>query len=721
MARRLRLPVLAVVLTLAAAFWLFRGGGAEPEPSAVAAADPMTAPREAGAWSDPAALQRSSAAAPGADEETVRASRLRLRAFDGAGRPAAGALVAQLDFSVEPPALRGVHEMDAHGEAEVGAWSADIAAATRWVASYPNHAPLLVPAAAAPGVQDLQFSAAAMLAGRVLVDGAAPGAPLRVAVRGFRDPAADWPPAARDILAQWGLGSGAAPLFVAPDGHFALRGFPEGDLLELTFPAGFVLREDPARRHPARVSAPTPARDLLIELSRLPAIRGTLMRRVEDAVIVAAEAGQLQFPAFPSMLMKLEWSLWRGAESEEDGAWISSGHSFLIPLTAPAPDRAELRVLDHDGTLLSRRAVPGPLQDGAELGTWTVPDAVRPLDLTVLDESGQPIAHALAVAHRAVLGRTGSDGRIRLDLRAPPGTLTIGAFGFRLQRVPVAEPAPAELTVRLLPASRLRLEVTTPDGSPAQGLMAVLSYGEGLIPDSPEAVPGFEAVRGPPSGGAIWSEGWREHHYPLPDGSAEWSDLSGGAPLTLQVRDLYDTLLHEEQILLGDAETRLVRVLLPRAGRAITGRLLTPEGNPIAGGHASPGGMFQEATADAEGRFRFDHFYGESPSLMLWAEGRVSRTTQPAEFADGRDWILEPARTVWIVALDARGARCGAGRGPLLELDGGWQGAGQERGPGLYEVSGAPLRPGTVTVPGTAVAPVRIGAEQTEATVTVPD
>jgi len=721
MTRRLPLAVLALVLLLAAALWLL------PDPQAARAPEDPGADRgsraaspAAGAWTDSADLQRAAAELP-AGTDAPESARLRLRVLDGAGRPAPRALVAQLDFGAEPAALVGVHETDEQGEAEVGAWSAELAARTRWVASYPNHAPLLVAAAAEPGVQTLQFSAALALAGRVRVDGAAPGEALRVELRGFRDPAAAWPAAARDVLAQWGLGSGAASFWVAPDGSFAVRGLPEGEVLELTLPPGFVLRDDPALRHPAVIRAATPDRDMVVELSRLAAIRGSLQRFVEDARVEISASGAVLIPAFPSLLMNLEWTLERGAEREEGSTWVSSGNAFSIPLTGAAPDRAELRVRDADGSLLGRREVPGPLAGGADLGLWIVPDAAMQIGLTVLDESGQPVPNALVVAHRAVLGRTGGDGRLRLGLRAPPGTLTIGAFGFRLQRVPVAEPAPAELTVRLAAASQLRLEVREPDGAPAEGLMAVLTYGDGLAPDAPEAVPGFDVVRGPPSGGSIWSQGWREHHYPLPGGTAAWSDLPADAPVTLQVRDAYDTLLHEESLQLSPAESRLVRVLLPRAGRTIAGRLVTPEGAPIAGGKASPGGMFQEAAADSDGRFRFEHYYGESPSFMLWSEGRVSRSTQPAEFAEGRDWILEPARTVWIVALDARGARCAAGLGPLLELDGGWKGAGQERGPGLYEVSGAPLRPGTVTVPGTAAAPVRIGAEQTEVSVTVPD
>jgi hypothetical protein len=721
MTGRLRLAVLAMVLAVAAALWLFLRTEKAPAPADSAALIPAHAPPDAGIWSDPSAVQRSLAEVPGAEEEG-EAPRLRLRLLDGEGRPAAGALIAQLDFSVTPALLIGVHQTDEQGEAEVGAWDEEPAASMQWVVSHANHAPLLVPAATEPGLQVLQLEALVALAGRVRVEGVAPGEVLRVDVRGFRDPAAAWPAAAREILAQWGLGSGATVCWVAADGSFAVRGLPAGEVLELTFPQGFLLRDDLTRRHPAVLSVTTPALDLQVELTRLPAIRGILMRHLETSAVTASAGGDLlQIPVFPSLLLVLEWTLVRGGEREEGTAWLSSGQSFTIPLTAPLPDRAELRVRDADSTLLGWRELPGPFDGGADLGTWIVPDPERSIDLTVEDERGQPIPNAIVVAHRAVHGRTGADGRVRLGLRAPPGILTIGAFGYRLQRVPVTEPAPAAITVRLEAASRLRLEVSEPDGSPARPLVAVLSYGDDLVPDAPEAVPDFEEVRGPPCSGAMWSQGWREHHYPLSNGAAEWSDLPDGAPLTLQVRDLHDFVLHEEILLLSGSETRLVRVLLPRAGRAITGRLLTPEGDPIAGGKAALGGWFQETATDAEGRFRIENYYGDAPSLMLWADGRVSRFTLPSEYADGRDWILEPARTVWIIALDPRGARCAAGLGPLLEIDGGWSGAGQERGPGLYEINGVPLRPGTVSVPETAIAPVRIGPEQTEVTIAVPD
>lgn len=57
------------------------------------------------------------------------------------------------------------------------------------------------------------------------------------------------------------------------------------------------------------------------------------------------------------------------------------------------------------------------------------------------------------------------------------------------------------------------------------------------------------------------------------------------------------------------------------------------------------------------------------------------------------------ARRERVFILDPRGKRYVAGLGSLLELDRGWNGAGQERGPGLDEAGGAPLRSGLAPSP----------------------
>ena len=711
------LPIAITTVILAVSVWVLTDqSGHEPsevrdEPVVAAGAAPA-----AGVGVAQSPLTRVTS--PPVQEPRAVAA-LRLRVLDGEGRPAVGARVATLDFSAAAPCLHGVYETDDRGEVDLGPWSPALGAERPFVIAHAHHAPVFLHASQAAGTEEVRLAQDLALAGIVRVDGAAPHEQIPVQVRGFRDPAAFLPPIAREVLAQWGLGGGVTTCWIGTDGRFTLRGLPPGEMLELIFPEGFVLLGDLDARHPAQLTVSTPNLDLQVDLRRLPAIRGRLMRFIESQEITIGADGFPEFRAFPSLMMNLEWTCEVNGQRHEGSSPVSSGSDFSIPLPWPRVDHAELRVRDVDSTLLGARVLPGPIEGGCDIGAWTVPDAERVMQLRVIGESGAPVAGAISVAHGAVQGRTDADGRLRLALRAAPGTLTVGAFGHRIRREPIPDPPPAELTIRLEAASRLRMEVVQPDGAPARQVVAVISFGGSFPQDAPEAVPGFEEVHGPPPSGAIWSEGWREHHYALADGIGEWSDLPLDVEFTLQVRDLYDNLLYEESLRLAPVEERTVRVVVPRAGRVIGGRVMTPDGAPIAGASIGMGGMFQEVRSDAAGRFALDFFYGAAPELWIAADGRVTVWIRAPDFVPDADWVLEPARSVWIVAQDAGGVRVPAGLGPLLEVDGGWKGSGQERGPGLYEVTGVPLRPGVITVPGTASEPVRIGPDQTDVLISV--
>ncbi len=696
---------------------LSRPEGASSAPPDHVPADAGTDARTPAAASAPAPpdlLRAAADAGPGVPDEGA-AGRLRLRILHEDGLPAVGARVATLDLLAVPPAVHGQWSTDEDGCVDLGPWSEAIGATRPFVIACVQHVPVLRYAHRATGLEEVRLEQELALRGRVQVDGAPPGVVLPLQVSGFRDPAAALPPVAREVLATWGLGDGTAFAWVTPAGSLELRGFPAGEVLDLSFPDEYVLASDPGATPPVHVRAPLPTLDLQVDLLRLPALHGQLIRHVDAPRIESAD----HFPSFPSMLLHLEWTLVAGGVRQEGATGVGSGQTFRVPIPRLPLDRAELRVRDADGLLLGLRALEGPITGSMDLGTWIVPEAERAVELTVLGESGAPVADALVVAHRAVYGRTGRDGRLRLTMRVPPGTLTIGAFGFRLQRVALPDPPPQEWIVRLEPASRLRLEVLQPDGSPAPQVVAVLSYGEDLPSDAPEAVRGFEEVRGPPSSGATLSDQWHEHLYPLAEGRGEWSDLPIGADFTLEVWDLYDHSLDRQTLRLGAAESRSVQVRLPRAGRMLSGRVLAPDGAPLLNAAVSLGGLFQEVRSDASGRFSLGPDYGESTELLLSAEGYVTRWIRGEEVADDRDWVLEPARTVWIEARDASGVRTRTGSAPLLTVDGGWQAVSQERGTGLYEVRGVPLRPGVVTVPDTATSPVRIGPEQTEVLIAV--
>lgn len=668
----------------------------------------------------PQAVERTPIASEATAPALEAGSGLRLRVWTAAGEPARGARIAAMELGPPGPRMIGYYEPDEHGEVQVPDWRMEQSAQRPFVLACPDHAPLTFFAQPVDGVHAVRLTQEVALAGTVSVNGAPPAEPGLVRVSGFRDPAQALPAYAREILAQWGLGDGTTQFRFGPAGSFVLYGVPAGEVVELTFSDDFLLRDDPTRAHPARVRVTTPALHLTIDLVRLPVIRGTLQRRQEPPqAAVSLDTGFQLFP-FPQPWFGLEWTLYTGEASVDGGVAAHVGHEFRIPISSLNLTRAQLRVRDSGGTLIGMREVPGPISSDVDLGEWIVPDPERRLLLRVLDDRRAPVANALVVAHKAVQGRTDAEGCLALNFHVPTETLTVGAYGYRLQRLTLPDPPPAEWMIMLEPACRLRLEVVEPDGSPSHSAVAVFSLGGPIVEDSPEAVAGFSEVRGPPAGGGIWSQGWHELHYPVLGLPLEWSDLPVAVPFQLELRDVYDELLHQQELILGPGELRVVRVTTPRASRSLAGRVVAPSGEPISGATVFLGGMFREVNTDADGNFAFHASYAEAPSLWIHADGWVARTIEAAEWAPDQNWQLEPARTVWIECRDASGARVDAGLGPLLEVDGGWRGAGTRRGPGLYEVTGVPRRTGQVSIPDLPVVPTPLGADQTEILITVP-
>lgn len=545
------------------------------------------------------------------------------------------------------------------------------------IVAAPGHIPVIAELDSITEERVIRLDTTLSLAGSARIDGRSPERRIRMVLRGFRDRTSSWPPAAQWILPDMKLGGSRLHIATDEAGAFAVYGLPRGEVLTLEVSPELRLLHPPVPTRPRQTTVSTPARDLQLDLTHLPVVMGQPISGPLDS-----------FPGNIRLAYRFEMS---NGRVRKGTTLTSTERPFALPFPEIDLARVQLLFSTEGGERVASRAVLGPLTGSHDFGDIPLERTQVTLHLVVIDPTGAGIEDARAMASKRISEPTDAQGRTSLGLPEPGTPLHVGAFGFELSRItPPLEP-PNPFVVTLQPANRLRVVVVEESGAPPRGLMVLVHLGGPHDEDAPEFNGEFARVHGPPPDAGEWSDSERTHYYNVgKTGIFERCDLPTDGPFEVTINDRYDNELGRQTIEMSPGETRVVRFALTHPARTVAGRMLDDAEQPIKGGTASLGGWFGEVTSDEEGHFRLPDLYSPDPTLFLSAEGYATLTLSGREVFERETFTLEPARTVWVEVVDANGQRAEATAS--LHLEDGAVLHGSQRGVGLYQVDGVPLR-----------------------------
>ncbi len=597
-------PVLLVVIAVAvgALWWL----GVADEPSAesgarleavdedevrrhaeVAAAAPMREEQaERLVTGSPGPGARREVASIAADPADVPPLVLEVRHADGAPAPDTDVVVARFGEFLG----RGITGDDGRVElpgAGVEPLSVYLAGAVM---------PLLaVELPSGEGGHRVDLPGTGVLAGRVLVDGAAPGVPVPLVMPDLQ-PAERLPRTVTGPLRRRDVGVAhflRGPSFrTRADGSFRIVGLPEGRTVAVTSAATYRFASGQEA-----VALSVPSHDVLLELVTEPAIVG----RVVD------ESGTSVREAMISYGLSTESMSFSGP-----AVWTDDDGRFRIPVTRDyRPLRnAALQIRAEAG--LAALVVAGADFDpgaGLDLGdvplvsTWDVAFVVRRPD-------GSPVPGAIAVVDGSADAEsepTAEDGA-GLLVGLTPGASTFTVWADRAQAVvvdlPRAPGPPVEVVVQPCPC--LQVGLVLPDDAGSEGRPADATRDETAASPSPLRLVVaaeqrlFEPEDGFGPGSARERVGGFRVTYSMTRNDGErmsgrvvmplsldeplvLSCLEAGVPFELSVHDALDAVLWGPRGYVATSGVQTVRIELAASPRSVTVRVLDEAGQPVEG------------------------------------------------------------------------------------------------------------------------------------------
>lgn len=649
-------------------------------------------------------------------------SRRAARGEDAAGSAGIGATVAAPAASDPSPLRRVVVRREDGGPLDgaavilhdgtrilrtvrLGADAAlDVAAdrpALTLVAVVPGRAPQSVPFPAAAG--EVVLPTGVTVAGRVLLDGAAPGEEVRVLLS-LAEPAL---PAS--LLPQHEEGNVAdvpdvqrAEAMSGADGHFVFRGVEPGARGSIGLPWGWVVkdREDVAFR--------APCTDLVLDCRRHPRLVGRVVRRGPGTPLAGGRVGAAGRSGAGG------WSM--STTVERDGRF-----ALYFAHVDPVPE-LDLEVVETDGTTSHRARIAGPFDRDRDLGTVEVEDPWAAAGrLRVTDAAGRPVAGAVAVAADEWLWRSrgsDADGIVSVPAGSAAAEYTVGALGHGTASVRASPGATTDVT--LPPGAVLRVRIDgdgrTGAADAAPGALVLRVGAPRPVFDEPDA--GTASVLREALGGASWDACVRNGdlgdfswYRVAPGESVVVPWVRPGSVIRAEAYDPCGTPIDAREVEMRSGEAREVTLRVP-PGRALRGRVVDARGRPVAGAFVdvrSPtasdetswaGGWRAATETAADGTFALGGLRTPSVRVAISADGSVPWTL--SEAVPGGDAIVArldeglrlavrvlsasgaPAEADLVRAVPADLARFG-GREPAFDVsegaDGVWTFSGLPPGP----------------------------------------
>ncbi len=542
-----------------------------------------------------------------------------------------------------------------------------------------------------PGEHTIRIPLGAVVAGRVLVNGAPPNELLELHL--FQE--LPVPPEVRApafLEAALGVQGGFSDRRVgstALDGGFRFADLPPDWSGRLFFPPGFTLEENGSG---ALVLA-HPARDLLLPLVGTPAISGVVLDPRKGEPVAGA---------------RIDYNLVAGSQTKARVGFKADGKGrFRIPLDFGSLERASLDILAPGVGTLSLEIHDVDGERGRDLGDLVL-HPVRTVAFQVRDEKGKPVAGALARLEGK--GRPGEPtdaaglGTLA-DAPLAPFTMTVDALGFRQAAVTVTAALDGPLPVTLERSGRLEILIQDPDGKPVRGLVLILTAPRELLEKesfqrlAPFPADSIQARLGASTAqDAEWfpnpDGSWKSLRFsfePGEDGRVLLSGLRSGIPFDVDVREPMEgaqPLAARKGVILDRGEWRRLVLSVPGAPRLLTGRVVDGQGNPLrawiqirakmkrnAGAWAGPASSNSGIPTDEQGRFRLEGIYADAVDLEGKCQGFLPKTVLGLPVPrDGKEIeiVLEkgPGRAVRLEIAGPGGQRIpaegvGARRGPF--------------------------------------------------------
>lgn len=622
--------------------------------AAVVASTRETSPRDTRAVAPPGAeasgredgaRARAAARAPDAPADAASdpaepAPRLRLRLVREDGGPVAGGTLVLHDGS----RLSGLLPIPSEEPLLLEASPSE----RRVVALLPGRAPQTVVLPSGGGDRDLALPSGAVVAGRVLLEGRAPGEPVPLEVWIDR-------PALPQIVVDV-AGAGRPDLrrlqhvvetTTALDGSFRVEGFDAGATGSVSPPFGWTPRAEDAGRFAA------PRTDLTIDCSRRARIRGRLVRGGSGAPVGRADV-VLSFSA-------------DGASASTRQAADAQGR-FTVYVTWPRPpERADFEVVE-DGVPSHRAEIEGPFDRDRDLGDVVLPDPwERAASLRVLGAAGDPVERAVAVFASGsdwTSERSGPDGLLRVPATAAESRVVVTAPGHGFTETTVAA---GEATVFLPRGAALNVRVVGTCNAPEGTIVRIA--GANATAEPPDRV--LEVLRGAVGGSEVVASlrGGEDVTWLALPGSElvtlPW--VRPGAALRIDVFDAYGESLARQDAVAPESGTFDVtlgappsRVLAGRvvdeAGRAIEGASVTARSVRADDALAWSGGWRSGVASDGDGRFELRGAAAAALAVVVDAPGRAPWARASVAPGDGSlRVVLARAARLRVTLLDARG------------------------------------------------------------------
>jgi hypothetical protein len=557
--------------------------------------------------------------------------------------------------------------------------------------------------------QRVRLDGEALLRGKVLVGGKPPPEPLALDVYGYGY-LADASRAIHAFLERHGWRYMQIPFDTDARGEFAVRGLLRGGTCVIALPEGY------AYVRPGEGIVTCDGTPVTLELKT---------RNVLTGRIVAAPGSPRKEPRGVLLRYELE-SRAPGCALARGAVPAVVGEKFLIRFEEPSLFKITLEV--WEGAEARRRiglkTIEREVVGSADLGDVALPEP-RTVAFVVKDPDGRRLAGARALAFGTVSEPSGADGKTTLAIDAAARAAVVGAPGYSIESVPLPDPPPPSLEVRLERACTLVARVRHDDpGEPARGLFLFVGRdadGAGVAAD---AAPEFSDVRISKRVREAWwpgpGSGQESVHGPRPGHQGLWYEVHAGQnivvggfrktdELRLRVEDAFLNILQNMNATFAEGDTKVVELVVKQRPRVLRGVVTGDRGEPLPGAVVgfhmfSLSGRDPHLPADtgipcdAAGRFEVPDVYADDPGLMVAAPGHIPRNVRWSELAESPAVALDRARRLVVELTGPPGRQEGMSGNAILELRNGEQLSVGKRSPDHFVFESVPCRPGRLKI-----------------------
>jgi hypothetical protein len=531
------------------------------------------------------------------------------------------------------------------------------------------------------GTRQVVVPTGSSVAGRVTVDGKAPGEPIPLELY-ERDP--NDPEGSLSRYHTWTDLGGRFEFFnLAPTwrGH-----------LDCSSTRGFTFAEH--GRDTWDLPGPNPALEL--KLHEAPVIKGRVVTR------------GTREPCTGAILLKIDADFGSGeVQTETSQSFTSNDGRFRLSVEENTR-RVVLEVSDSNRLGTRTIEVPGPFDVVRDLGEIELAK-IRQITFRVRDAESRPVAGALgAITDTWVRSEpTDDDGRAAINTDTGARELRVGKLGYATAIVPVAEDAPIPIEVELKRGNKLVIDAKLPDGTaPRSGSVSIVLRSDGPMFTGPKGMSDSVLTKTgatEPLGEDLKSTGPSSIvFFPNDAGRIVVGGFRPGAAVAVQLRGqkLGDTLA-EDFVIMAAEDTKTLTLRAPHMPQIFAGIIRTPEGNPIDGasvlvslpGNAGDGLDFG---SDPEGRFALDYVFADRVDVALSKEGFVPlRLGDIPVTGSERAFTLVPTRKITVVLVDEEGRPIVPEATITIWLTQDLESSGkvEDLGRGVYLVEGVPPSP----------------------------